>query len=65
LKNGIRYIRATPQVRDVLLSGGDPFMLDDERIEWILRKIKEIPHVEVIRIGTRIPSACRRGSRRP
>ena len=57
IENGIRYIRATPQVRDVLLSGGDPFMLDDERIEWILRKIKEIPHVEVIRIGTRIPSA--------
>jgi lysine 2,3-aminomutase len=57
IENGIRYIRATPRVRDVLLSGGDPFMLDDERIEWILRKIKEIPHVEVIRIGTRIPAA--------
>jgi len=57
IEKGIRYIRETRQVRDVLLSGGDPLMLDDERIEWILRKIKEIPHVEVIRIGTRIPSA--------
>jgi lysine 2,3-aminomutase len=57
IENGIRYIRETREVRDVLLSGGDPLMLDDERIEWILRKIKEIPHVEVIRIGTRIPSA--------
>jgi lysine 2,3-aminomutase len=57
LENGIRYIRATPGVRDVLLSGGDPFMLEDERIEWVLRKIREIPHVEVIRIGTRMPSA--------
>jgi lysine 2,3-aminomutase len=56
IENGIRYIRATPEVRDVLLSGGDPFMLEDERIEWILRKIREIPHVEVIRIGTRMPS---------
>jgi lysine 2,3-aminomutase len=57
IENGIRYIRATPAVRDVLLSGGDPFILEDERIEWILRKIREIPHVEVIRIGTRMPSA--------
>jgi len=57
IENGMRYIQETPQVRDVLLSGGDPFMLDDERIEWVLRKIKEIPSVEVIRIGTRIPSA--------
>jgi lysine 2,3-aminomutase len=56
IEKGIRYIRETRQVRDVLLSGGDPLMLDDERIEWILRKIKEISHVEVIRLGTRIPS---------
>jgi lysine 2,3-aminomutase len=52
---GIRYIRQTPQVKDVLVSGGDPFMLTDERIEWLLRKLKEIPHIETIRIGTRIP----------
>jgi lysine 2,3-aminomutase len=57
IENGIRYIRETPRVRDVLVSGGDPFMLSDDRIEWILRKIMEIPHVETIRIGTRIPSA--------
>jgi lysine 2,3-aminomutase len=52
---GLRYIRETPAVSDVLVSGGDPLMLSDERIEWILRKLVEIPHVETIRIGTRMP----------
>ncbi|NDP21524.1 MAG: lysine 2,3-aminomutase [Paludibacter sp.] len=55
LKTGIQYIADTPQVRDVLLSGGDPFMLSDEMIDWLLSEISQIPHVEVIRIGTRIP----------
>ena len=52
LEKGIEYIRNTPQVRDVLLSGGDPFMLSDEKLDWILTKIGEIEHVEVVRIGT-------------
>ncbi|MEF2144207.1 MAG: lysine 2,3-aminomutase [Desulfovibrionaceae bacterium] len=52
---GIEYIRNTPQVRDVLLSGGDPLMLSDERLDWILTEIGKIDHVEVIRIGTRTP----------
>lgn len=52
---GIEYIKNTPQVRDVLLSGGDPLMLSDERIDWLLSQIRKIPHVEIIRIGTRIP----------
>lgn len=52
---GIEYIKNTPTVRDVLLSGGDPFLLSDDRIDWILEKLSEIPHVEVIRIGTRTP----------
>jgi lysine 2,3-aminomutase len=52
---GIEYIKNTPRVRDVLLSGGDPFMLSDDYIDWILTEIQKIPHVEVIRIGTRIP----------
>lgn len=52
---GIDYIRRTPQVRDVLLSGGDPFMLSDELIDWILGELRTIDHVEVIRIGTRTP----------
>jgi lysine 2,3-aminomutase len=52
---GIEYIKNTPVVRDVLLSGGDPFMLSDEYLDWILTELRKIPHVEVIRIGTRMP----------
>lgn len=55
LSAGIEYIKNTPQVRDVLLSGGDPLMLPDEKIDWLLSEISQIPHVEVIRIGTRMP----------
>jgi len=52
---GVNYIKQHPEVRDVLLSGGDPFMLGDEYIDWVLSQISSIPHVEVIRIGTRMP----------
>jgi len=55
LKQGIQYIRKTPQVRDVLLSGGDPFLLADEYLDWILGELERISHVEVIRVGTRTP----------
>ncbi|MCA1746862.1 MAG: lysine 2,3-aminomutase, partial [Bacteroidales bacterium] len=55
LSKGIEYIKNTPQVRDVLLSGGDPFMLPDQMIDWLLSEISSIAHVEVIRIGTRMP----------
>ncbi|MGE4586637.1 MAG: lysine 2,3-aminomutase [Mangrovibacterium sp.] len=55
LQKGIDYIRNTPHVRDVLLSGGDPFMLPDNLLDWLLEKVTSIPHVEVVRIGTRIP----------
>lgn len=55
IRKGIEYIKNTPQVRDVLLSGGDPFMLSDDYLDWILGEIRAIPHVEVIRIGTRMP----------
>ncbi|WP_426351012.1 lysine 2,3-aminomutase [Alloiococcus sp. CFN-8] len=51
----IEYIRRTPVIRDVLLSGGDPLTLSDERLEYIISRIREIPHVEIIRIGSRIP----------
>lgn len=51
----VDYIRNHPEVRDVLLSGGDPLMLSDEYIDWILGEIRSIPHVEIIRIGTRMP----------
>jgi lysine 2,3-aminomutase len=52
---GIGYIADHPEVRDVLLSGGDPLMLPDERLDWILSELQSIPHVEVVRIGTRMP----------
>ncbi|WP_321290209.1 lysine 2,3-aminomutase [uncultured Sunxiuqinia sp.] len=55
LQKGIEYIKKTPQVRDVLLSGGDPFMLPDSKIDWLLSELSAIPHVEVVRIGTRMP----------
>ncbi|MEI7989014.1 MAG: lysine 2,3-aminomutase [Chloroflexota bacterium] len=49
------YLRRTPQVRDVLLSGGDPLVLAPGILEHILQSLREIPHIEVIRIGTRVP----------
>ncbi len=52
---GLDYIRQTSSVRDVLLSGGDPLMLSDEYLDWILTELRKIPHVEIIRIGTRMP----------
>lgn len=55
ISKGIDYIRKTPQVRDVLLSGGDPFLLSDEKLDWILSELRSIDHVEIIRIGTRTP----------
>ncbi|MEA1959825.1 MAG: lysine 2,3-aminomutase [Bacillota bacterium] len=55
IAKGIEYIRNTPVIRDVLLSGGDPFLLSDENIDWILTEVNKIPHVEVVRIGTRTP----------
>lgn len=53
--DAVRYIAATPAIRDVILSGGDPLLLDDERLEAILARLRAIPHVEMIRIGTRTP----------
>jgi len=54
-QKAIDYIAATPTVRDVLISGGDPLTLPDEKLEWILSRLREIPHVEVLRIGTKAP----------
>lgn len=51
----IDYIRRTPAIRDVLLSGGDPLLLSDDKLRYLLRALRAIPHVEFIRIGTRIP----------
>ena len=52
---GIQYIADNPQIRDVLISGGDPLTLPDFRLEYLLSRLRAIPHVEIIRIGTKIP----------
>ncbi|MBN2428760.1 MAG: KamA family radical SAM protein [Deltaproteobacteria bacterium] len=52
---GIAYIASTPAVRDVLLSGGDPLLMEDRLLQDILARLRRIPHVEIIRIGTRLP----------
>jgi lysine 2,3-aminomutase len=51
----IEYIRQHPAIRDVLLSGGDPLLLSDEKLEFLLSRLRAIPHVEFLRLGTRIP----------
>ncbi len=55
IDSAINYIENTPQVRDVILSGGDPLLLTDDVLEKILVRLRKIPHVEIIRIGTRTP----------
>ena len=55
-EKAIEYINASPQVRDVLISGGDPLELSDEALEWILSRLSKIKHVEIIRIGTKAPA---------
>ncbi len=52
---GINYIKGNNKIRDVLLSGGDPLLLPDDYLDWILTELNSIPHVEVVRIGTRTP----------
>lgn len=54
----IDYIEKTPVIRDVLLSGGDALMISDKKLEHILERLRNIKHVEVIRIGTRTPVVC-------
>jgi lysine 2,3-aminomutase len=55
-QRAIDYIAAHPEIRDVLLSGGDPLTMNDERLEWILSRVRAIPHVEFLRIGTKTPA---------
>lgn len=52
---GIEYIATHPEVRDVILSGGDPLLLPNAKLDYILSQLREIPHLELIRIGTRTP----------
>ena len=58
IDRAIEYIAKTPQVRDVLLSGGDSLCVSDERLEYIISRVRAIPHVEIIRLGSRTPVVC-------
>ncbi|MFI5252659.1 MAG: KamA family radical SAM protein [Bacteroidota bacterium] len=55
IQGGIDYIAAHPEIRDVILSGGDPLMLTDFLLERIIKGLRDIPHVEIIRLGTKMP----------
>jgi lysine 2,3-aminomutase len=52
----LEYIARHPAIRDVLLSGGDPLTLGDDKLEWLLTRLRAIPHLEVIRLGTKVPA---------
>ncbi len=54
----IEYVKNTPTFRDVLLSGGDPFTIDEDLLEWTIAELSAIPHVDFVRIGTRTPVVC-------
>jgi lysine 2,3-aminomutase len=53
IEEGLSWIADHPEIRDVLITGGDPFILADDKIEYLIRKLREIAHVEMIRFGTR------------
>ena len=55
-EQGLDYIAAHPEIRDVLLSGGDPLTMTDDRIEWLLSRLRAIEHVEFVRMGTKVPA---------
>ena len=55
LEQGLKYIESHPEIRDVLISGGDPLLLSDAKIDTLLGRLRAIPHVEFIRMGSRIP----------
>jgi len=55
IRAGLDYLRRTPEIRDVLVSGGDPLLLADDKLEEILMALRRIEHLEIIRIGTRVP----------
>lgn len=55
-ERAIAYIAATPRIRDVLLSGGEPLTLSDAQLAWLLARLRRIPHVELLRLGTKVPA---------
>jgi len=55
LETAAAYIESHNEIRDVLVSGGDPLTLSNEALDWLLARLRRIPHVEIIRIGTKVP----------
>ncbi len=55
LEEALAWIRRTPEIRDVLLTGGDPLVFSDDKLDWLLGELRAIPHVELLRLGTRLP----------
>jgi lysine 2,3-aminomutase len=55
IEQGLEYLARTPRIRDVLISGGDPFLLATPKLDYILGRLRAIPHIEIIRVGTRMP----------
>ena len=55
LRDGLAYLAAHPEIRDVLLTGGDPLVFSDDNLAWLLGELRAIPHVEIVRIGSRLP----------
>jgi lysine 2,3-aminomutase len=55
-QQGLDYIAAHREIRDVLLSGGDPLTMRDERLDWLLGRLRAIPHVEFVRVGSKVPA---------
>jgi lysine 2,3-aminomutase len=55
IERGLDYLREHTEIRDVIVSGGDPLLLSDEKLDWILTELRALPHIEIIRIGSRIP----------
>jgi lysine 2,3-aminomutase len=58
VEEGVAYVRAHPEVRDVIVSGGDPLVLSDERLLAILEALRAVPHVQLLRLATRAPVTC-------
>lgn len=55
-ERALDYLRHHTEIRDVLLSGGDPLIMADDRLEWLLQRLRALPHLEMLRIGTKVPA---------
>jgi len=58
LEEGVAYVASRREIRDVIVSGGDPLVLSDDRLGWLLRALRAVPHVQILRLASRMPVAC-------